>query len=124
MCQSLHLSLGHKANRLKFKFEPLKCTDLRKKALQPHWKYKTNSGLDEKTISASFGCGHLVEWQQEMQDPSDFLNTLKIDLYPEEVYASHAQGQSNHSAAGCLPLLTSRMPFILKSGNTCVGAKG
>src|SRR4029453_8245586 len=36
---------------------------------------------------------HLVEWQQEMKDPADFLSTLKIDLYPEEVYTLTQKGK-------------------------------
>ena len=35
----------------------------------------------------------LVEWQREMSDPNEFLSTLKIDLYPEEVYTFTPKGK-------------------------------
>ena len=42
---------------------------------------------------------HLVEWQREMQDPGEFMSTLKVDLYPEEVYTLHAARQGDRAAA-------------------------
>ena len=51
-----------------------------------HWKYKEGKkGLtpDDQRIA---WLRQLVEWQREMRDPGEFMSTLKVDLYPEEVY--------------------------------------
>src|SRR5437764_2098019 len=50
-----------------------------------HWKYKDGpvTAKDEERLS---WLRQVMEWQQQMTDPGEFLSTLKIDLYPEEVY--------------------------------------
>ena len=42
---------------------------------------------------------HLVEWQREMKDPGEFMSTLKVDLYPEEVYAFTPRGSLSAALA-------------------------
>ncbi|HMF00330.1 MAG TPA: TGS domain-containing protein, partial [Terriglobia bacterium] len=64
----------------------------------------------------------LVEWQQEMKDPADFLSTLKIDLYPEEVYTFTPKGK-----VVTLPRDATPVDFAYaihtEVGHSCVGAK-
>ena len=64
-----------------------------------HWKYKDGpiSAVDEKRLA---WLRQVVEWQREVPDPNEFLSTLKIDLYPEEVYTFSPEGQDRHPAAG------------------------
>ena len=58
-----------------------------------HWKYKDGreaaSAADDQRI---VWMRQLIEWVQEMQEPSEFLSTLKVDLYPEEVYTFTPKG--------------------------------
>ena len=65
---------------------------------------------------------HLVEWQQELSDPGEFLSSLKIDLYPEEVYAFTPRGK-----VIVLPRGSSPVDFAYavhtQVGDTCIGAK-
>ena len=78
--------------------------------------------MDEKDDHRFLWLRHLVEWQQEMQDPSDFLSTLKIDLYPEEVYAFTPKGK-----VIILPREATPVDFAYsihtEVGHTCIGAK-
>jgi len=64
----------------------------------------------------------LVEWQQEMSDPAEFLSTLKIDLYPEEVYTFTPKGK-----VVVLPRDATPVDFAYaihtEVGKTCAGAK-
>jgi GTP pyrophosphokinase len=64
----------------------------------------------------------LVEWQREMTDPNEFLSTLKIDLYPEEVYTFTPKGK-----VVVLPSDASPIDFAYsihtEVGHTCIGAK-
>ncbi|OFV93615.1 MAG: GTP pyrophosphokinase [Acidobacteria bacterium RIFCSPLOWO2_12_FULL_54_10] len=87
-----------------------------------HWKYKEGgaySAADERSIS---WLRHLVEWQQELSEPAEFLTSLKINLYPEEVYAFSPKGK-----VVVLPRDSTTVDFAYaihtEVGNTCVGAK-
>jgi GTP pyrophosphokinase len=64
----------------------------------------------------------LVEWQGEMQDPGDFLSTLKVDLYPEEVCCFTPRGKVIVLPRDATPI---DFAYAIHSdvGNTCVGAK-
>ena len=58
-----------------------------------HWKYKEGRPVDQTEDSRVNWLRQLVEWQQDMRDPGEFLSTLKIDLYPEEVYTFTPKGK-------------------------------
>jgi guanosine-3',5'-bis(diphosphate) 3'-pyrophosphohydrolase len=58
-----------------------------------HWKYKEGRTVDQDEDSRINWLRQLVEWQQDMPDPGEFLSTLKIDLYPEEVYTFTPKGK-------------------------------
>ncbi len=86
-----------------------------------HWKYKDGpiSARDEQRLS---WLRQVVEWQREMADPSEFLSTLKIDLYPEEVYTFTPKGK-----VVILPRDATPIDFAYtvhtEVGHSCVGAK-
>ena len=63
-----------------------------------HWKYKDGpvSARDEQRLA---WLRQVVEWQRDISDPNEFLSTLKIDLYPEEVYTFTPEGQGRGAAA-------------------------
>ena len=64
----------------------------------------------------------LVEWQQEMRDPGEFMSTLKVDLYPEEVYSFTPSGKVIVLPRDATPI---DFAYAMHTdvGNTCVGAK-
>jgi len=86
-----------------------------------HWKYKDGpiSARDEQRLA---WLRQVVEWQREMADPSEFLSTLKIDLYPEEVYTFTPKGK-----VVILPREATPIDFAYtvhtEVGHSCVGAK-
>ena len=63
-----------------------------------------------------------VEWQRDVTDPNEFLSTLKIDLYPEEVYTFTPKGK-----VVILPREGTPIDFAYtihtEVGHTCTGAK-
>ena len=58
-----------------------------------HWKYKEGLQGPDVDEDQMAWLRQLVEWQRDVKDPSDFLSTLKIDLYPEEVYVFTPRGK-------------------------------
>ena len=94
---------------------------LAEEGIAAHWKYKDGpiSARDEQRLA---WLRQVVEWQREMADPSEFLSTLKIDLYPEEVYTFTPKGK-----VVILPRDATPIDFAYtvhtEVGHSCVGAK-
>ena len=64
----------------------------------------------------------LIEWVKEMQEPSEFMSTLKVDLYPEEVYAFTPEGKVLALPRGATPV-DFAYAVHTEVGNQCIGAK-
>ena len=121
--QSLHTSvIGRHGQPFEVQIRTSEMHRIAEEGIAAHWKYKTGKGLDEKDDQRFQWLRQLVEWQQEMQDPSDFLSTLKFDLYPEEVYAFTPKGK-----VIILPRDATPVDFAYaihtEVGHTCIGAK-
>jgi GTP pyrophosphokinase len=87
-----------------------------------HWKYKegrVGPGRDEQYF---VWLRQLLEWQQEVRDPQEFLQNLKIELYPEEVYIFTPKGEVK-----ALPRDSTPIDFAYSIhtdvGHQCVGAR-
>ena len=121
--QSLHTTLiaegGHQ-------FEvQIRTEDMHRVAeegIAAHWKYKADDNVSAKDEQRLAWVRQLMEWQREMTDPNEFMSTLKIDLYPEEVYTFTPKGK-----VVVLPKDASPIDFAYtihtEVGNTTVGAK-
>jgi len=87
-----------------------------------HWKYKDGAPVSAKDEQKLSWLRQVVEWQQDIKDPSDFLSSLKVDLYPEEVYTFTPKGK-----VVILPRDASAIDFAYsihtEVGHTCMGAK-
>ena len=87
-----------------------------------HWKYKegrVGAKADEKYFT---WLRQLLEWQQEVLDPNEFIHGLKVDLYPEEVYTFTPKGQVKALPRGATPI---DFAYAIHTdvGHTCVGAR-
>src|ERR1035437_9081849 len=88
-----------------------------------HWKYKAGGGVvtarDEERLN---WIRQLVDWQKEMTDPNEFLSSLKMDLYPDEVYTFTPKGKVVVVPADATPV-DFAYTIHTEVGHTCVGAK-
>jgi GTP pyrophosphokinase len=88
-----------------------------------HWKYKAGGAAvtarDEERLN---WIRQLVEWQKEMTDPNEFLSSLKMDLYPDEVYTFTPKGKVVVIPAEGTPV-DFAYTIHTEVGHTCVGAK-
>ena len=89
-----------------------------------HWKYKEGrSGPDVEVMDGQMKwLRRLVKWQREVTDSKDFLSTLKIDLYPEEVYVFTPKGKVISLPSGATPV-DFAYAIHTEVGHTCTGAK-
>ncbi len=122
--QSLHTTvMGEGGHQFEVQIRTDEMHRIAEEGIAAHWKYKANgspiSARDEQRLA---WVRQLVEWQREMSDPNEFLSTLKIDLYPEEVYTFTPKGR-----VVVLPQDGTPIDFAYsihtEVGNTCVGAK-
>ncbi len=95
---------------------------LAEEGIAAHWKYtegRVGAARDEQYFQ---WLRQLLEWQQEVRDPQEFLSNLKIDLYPEEVYTFTPRG-----TVKVLPKGSTAIDFAYAIhtdvGHQCVGAR-
>ena len=121
--QSLHTSvIGPGGRSFEVQIRTEEMHRLAEEGIAAHWKYKEGRkgpGADDQRIE---WLRQLVEWQQEMRDPGEFISTLKVDLYPEEVYTFTPMGKVIVLPREATPI---DFAYAIHSdvGNTCVGAK-
>ncbi|MBS1832571.1 MAG: bifunctional (p)ppGpp synthetase/guanosine-3',5'-bis(diphosphate) 3'-pyrophosphohydrolase [Acidobacteria bacterium] len=122
--QSLHTSvIGPGGLNVEIQIRTEEMHRIAEEGIAAHWKYKEGrsgaGGAEEQRIA---WLRSLVEWQRDMRDSSEFMSTLKIDLYPEEVYTFTPQGK-----VIVLPRDATPIDFAYEVhsnvGNECVGAK-
>ena len=121
--QSLHTSVmgpGGQAFEVQIRTEEMH--RIAEEGIAAHWKYKEGrkGGADDDQRIAWLR--QLVEWQREIRDPGEFMSTLKVDLYPEEVYTFTPKGRVIILPRDATPI---DFAYAIHSdvGHTCVGAK-
>ncbi|MDP6560638.1 MAG: TGS domain-containing protein, partial [Candidatus Binatia bacterium] len=57
-----------------------------------HWRYKEGKDFQVNEIQRFSWLRQLLEWQQNLEDPQEFLHSIKEDLFPDEVYAFTPKG--------------------------------
>jgi len=121
--QSLHTSvMGPKGVAFEVQIRTEEMHRIAEEGIAAHWKYKEGKkgAIDDDQRVAWLR--QLVEWQREMRDPGDFMSSLKVDLYPEEVYCFTPRGR-----VVVLPREASPVDFAYAIhtdvGHTCTGAK-
>ena len=87
-----------------------------------HWKYKEGRRGAHDDDEAFQWLRSLVEWSQEVKDSRDFLESLKLDLYPKDVYAFTPMGKIIQLPRGATPVDFAYM-IHTEVGNTCSGAR-
>lgn len=92
--QSLHTSLmtglGHP---FEVQIRTSEMHEVAEQGIAAHWKYKERGPLDAREERRFQWMRRLLDWQQEVKDAREFLQTVKIDLYPEEVYTFTPKGE-------------------------------
>lgn len=92
--QSLHTSVvTQDGQRFEVQIRTEEMHRMAEEGICAHWKYKERQSGPDVADGQMAWLRRLVEWQREMKDSTDFLSTLKIDLYPEEVYVFTPRGK-------------------------------
>src|SRR5712692_2579699 len=120
--QSLHTTVLHSGQPFELQIRTQEMHRLAEEGVAAHWKYKAGkpgSADDDQRIT---WMRQLIEWSQELQEPGEFLTTLKVDLAPVEVYAFTPKGRVLELPRGATPVDFAYMVHT-EVGHQCVGAK-
>ena len=122
--QSLHTTvIGDGGHQFEVQIRTEEMHRIAEEGIAAHWKYKAKGDVvtarDEERLN---WIRQLVEWQKEMTDPNEFLSSLKMDLYPDEVYTFTPKGKVVVVPADGTPV-DFAYTIHTEVGHTCVGAK-
>ncbi len=91
--QSLHTAVIHAGQPFEVQIRTQEMHRIAEQGVAAHWKYKDGRQASPADDQRIVWMRQLIEWVQEMQEPSEFLSTLRVDLYPEEVYTFTPKGR-------------------------------
>jgi GTP diphosphokinase / guanosine-3',5'-bis(diphosphate) 3'-diphosphatase len=121
--QSLHTTVvAEKGQPFEVQIRTREMDLIAEQGIAAHWKYKEGRVGAHPDDANFLWLRQLVEWQHEIKDPRVFLNSLKIDLYPDEVYTFTPKGDVFAFPRGATPL-DFAYRIHTDVGNHCVGAR-
>ena len=123
MYQSLHTTvIGPYGERIEIQIRTHEMDKIAKSGIAAHWSYKEGKQADEKTSSTFAWLQNLIENQAEVRDPDEFLENVRIDLFPDEVYIFTPNGEIKSLPRGATPV---DFAYLIHTeiGNQCTGAK-
>jgi GTP pyrophosphokinase len=92
--QSLHTTLiAEGGHQFEVQIRTEEMHKVAEEGIAAHWKYKATDNVSAKDEARLAWVRQLMEWQRDMEDPNEFMSTLKVDLYPEEVYCFTPKGK-------------------------------
>ena len=123
MYQSIHTTvIGPKGERVEIQIRTQDMDRIAESGIAAHWSYKEGTKIDENTGELFAWIRNLVENQENYNDPDEFLENVRIDLYPGEIYVFTPQGEIK-----TLPKKATPVDFAYRIhtevGAQCTGAK-
>ena len=123
MYQSLHTTvIGPYGERIEIQIRTWEMDNVANSGIAAHWSYKEGKNVDERTSQQFSWIQNLVENQANTRDPDEFLENVRIDLFPDEVYVFSPRGEIKTLPKGATPV---DFAYLIHTevGNQCSGAK-
>jgi guanosine-3',5'-bis(diphosphate) 3'-pyrophosphohydrolase len=124
--KSLHTTVvGPKAERIEIQIRTPEMHAVAEEGIAAHWKYKEKGSVDTKQNQSEEGfrwLRQLMDWQRDLKDPNEFLDSVKFELFSDEVYVFTPNGDVLELPRGACPV---DFAFAVHSnvGMHCAGAK-
>ncbi|MBW1739756.1 MAG: bifunctional (p)ppGpp synthetase/guanosine-3',5'-bis(diphosphate) 3'-pyrophosphohydrolase [Deltaproteobacteria bacterium] len=123
MYRSLHTTvIGPFGERVEIQIRTKGMDRVAKDGIAAHWQYKEKSVFDQETGAVFAWLRKLVEEQKSLKDPDEFMETVRIELFPDEVYVFTPQGDVLALPKGATPV-DFAYAVHTEVGNQCTGAK-
>jgi GTP diphosphokinase / guanosine-3',5'-bis(diphosphate) 3'-diphosphatase len=133
MYQSLHTTvIGPEGRPLEIQIRTHEMHEMAEFGVAAHWVYKDEAGESPDRRSVGWPGGSedaklkwlrsMLDWQKDLSDPKEFMETLRTDLFEEEVYVFTPKGEVKSLAAGATPL-DFAYEVHTEIGHRCVGSR-
>ena len=123
MYQSLHTTvIGPKGDPVEIQIRTRDMHRIAEEGIAAHWLYKEKKAGKDKVDESLLWLRLLIETQQDMKDPREFMDTVRVDLFPDEVYVFTPKGDVKALPEGATPIDFAYVVHT-KVGEHCVGAK-
>lgn len=130
MYQSLHTTVVyHNGQPLEIQIRTFEMHRISEYGIAAHWRYKESGGKSnmpsggDKDFEAKLSwLRQLLEWHKDMSDSRDFVNTVKMDVFSDEVFVFTPRGDVIDLPVGSVPI-DFAYRIHTDVGNRCVGAK-
>ncbi|MEO1335303.1 MAG: bifunctional (p)ppGpp synthetase/guanosine-3',5'-bis(diphosphate) 3'-pyrophosphohydrolase, partial [Myxococcota bacterium] len=122
--QSLHTTvIGPEVQRVEIQIRTNDMDDVAEHGIAAHWAYKEGRPANQKSSDDQFAwLRQLMEWQRDLKDPTDFISTVKVDLFSDEVFVFTPRGEVKELKRGSTPI---DFAYMIHSevGDRCTGAR-
>lgn len=121
--QSLHTTvMSDKGHPFEVQIRTHEMHHLAEEGIAAHWRYKDQGIFTDRELAGMQWLRQVMEWQQDVKDPKEFLKYVKIDLYPGEVYVFTPKGRAISLPRGACPI-DFAYAVHTEVGHQCVGAR-
>jgi GTP pyrophosphokinase len=121
--QSLHTAvIGPFGERMEIQIRTPEMHRVAEFGIAAHWKYKEDPSLDDTEERQFAWLRQLLEWQQQLEDPNEFLEAVRVDLFASDVFVFTPRGDVISLPKGSTPI---DFAYAVHSeiGNQCAGAR-
>ncbi|VEN72517.1 GTP pyrophosphokinase [Candidatus Desulfarcum epimagneticum] len=123
MYQSLHTTVvGPSGRRVEIQIRTREMNKIAKSGIAAHWSYKEGKGADPRVSRTFSWIQDIVERQKNIKDPDEFLENVRIELFPDEIFVFTPNGDIKALPKGAIPVDFAYM-IHTEVGNQCSGAK-
>ncbi len=123
MYQSLHTSVvGPMGQRMEVQIRTEEMHRVAEEGIAAHWRYKEEGASDAAEQGRFAWLRKLLEWQRDLEDPTEFMQSLKMNLYPGEIFVFTPGGEVKPLPRGSTPI-DFAYSIHTEVGHQCVGAR-
>lgn len=121
--QSLHTTvIGPEGHRIEIQIRTHEMDLIAEEGIAAHWSYKEGRSVTPEDTRVVNYLRQMMEWQQDLDDPREFLENVRVDLYPDEVYVFTPKGDVKEFPRGSTPL-DFAYSIHTEVGQSCIGAR-
>jgi len=121
--QSLHTTVfGPRNKRMEVQIRTEAMHRIAEEGIAAHWRYKEGRIVQDQEDEKLAWIRQILDWQKELEDPREFLDVVKVELYQDEVYVLTPKGEVRQLPRGATPV-DFAYSIHTEVGHQCVGAK-